>query len=279
MLKRILCLALAIVCIAGTAAVSVSAADADKLYFEVPDSWNNYSKVYCYIWHLDGSGTLAAWKSKKGLCEQVEDRLYSYDLSKVGGLEAGVNYGVIFVVDIDLQTYDAYLTTACIGDTLYSDGTVYENPADSSKTCLAAFWRNQDSSKYGPIMQVTSIGNLIGTCIPAGTTAETMFTDFLKNNLTNARSFSGKTDQAIIDDILNGLGLSQDTGEQLIKETGIEVAWEKAESVAPTVDKPVTPQNSGAVSSGQETTVVFVAVAMMLAAAAVVPVLRKRTAK
>lgn len=279
MIKRILCLALAIVCIAGTAAISVSAADTDKIYFEVPENWNNWSKVYCYIWRLDGSGSLAAWKSKKGLCQQVEDRLYSYDISKVGGLEAGVNYGVIFVVDIDLQTYDAYLTTACIGDTLYSDGTLYENPADSSKTALAAFWRNQDPSQYGPIMQVTSIGNLIGTCIPAGTTAESMFSDFLKNNLTNARTYSGKDDQAIIDDILNGLGLSQDTGEKLIKESGIEVAWEKAQSVAPTVDKPVTPSNTGAVSSGQETTVVFVAIAMMLAAAAVVFVLRKRTAR
>lgn len=279
MIKRILCLALALVCIAGTAALGVSAADADKIYFEVPEKWNNYSKVYCYIWHLDGSGSLAAWKSKKGLCDQVEDRLYSYDPSKVGGLKAGVNYGVIFVVDIDLQTYDAYLTTACLGDTLYSDGTVYENPADSSKTALAAFWKNQDRSQYGPIMQVTSIGNLIGTCIPAGTTAESMFTAFLNGNLANARTYSGKDDQAIIDDILNGLGLSQDTGEQRIKEAGIEVAWEKTQSVAPTVDKPVTPSNSGAVSSGQETTVVFVAIAMMLAAVAAVFVLRKKSAQ
>lgn len=279
MIKRILCLALAIVCIAGTAVIGVSAADADKIYFEVPDNWNNYSKVYCYIWNLDGSGPLVSWKSKKGLCEQVEDRLYSYDTTKAGGLQAGVNYGLIFVVDIDLQTYDALLTTACLGDTLYSDGTVYENPADSSKTCLAAFWRNQDPSKYGPIMQVTSIGNLIGTCIPSGTTAESMFTKFLNDNLTNARTYSGKDDQAIIDDVLNGLGLSQDTGEQLIKEAGVEVAWEKAQSVAPTVDTPVTPHNSGAVSSGQETTVVFVAMAMMLSAAAAVLVLRKKKAQ
>lgn len=277
MIKRILCLALAIVCVAGTAVIGVSAADADKIYFEVPDKWNNYSKVYCYIWNLDGSGSLAAWKSKKGLCEQVEDRLYSYDTTKVGGLEAGVNYGLIFVVDIDLQTYDALLTTACLGDTLYSDGTIYENPADSSKTALAAFWKNQDRSQYGPIMQVTSIGNLIGTCIPSGTTAESMFTKFLTDNLSNAQTYSGKDDQAIIDDILKGLGLSQDTGEELIKEAGVEVAWEKTQSVAPTVDKPVTPQNSGAVSSGQATTVVFVAFAMMLLAAAVVFVLRKKS--
>ncbi len=276
MIKRILCLALAVICIAGTAVIGVSAADADKIYFEVPDTWNNYSKVYCYIWNLDGSGPLVSWKSKKGACEQVKDRLYSYDTTKAGGLQAGVNYGLIFVVDIDLQTYDALLTTDCLGDTLYSDGTIYENPADSSKTALAAFWKNQDRSQYGPIMQVTSIGNLIGTCMPAGTTAESMFSKFLSDNLTSAQTYSGKNDQQIIDDILAALGLSQETGEKLIKESGVEVKWEKAQSVAPTVDKPVTPQNSGAVSSGQETTIVFAAMAMMLCAAAAVLVLRKK---
>ena len=279
MIKRILCLALAIVCIAGTAVIGVSAADADKIYFEVPENWNNYSKVYCYIWNLDGSGPLVPWKSKKGVCEQVEGRLYSYDTTKAGGLQAGVNYGLIFVIDIDLQTYDALLTTDCLGDTLYSDGTLYENPADSSKTALAAFWKNQDRSQYGPIMQVTSIGNLIGTCIPAGTTAESMFSKFLTDNLTNAQTFSGKNDQEIIDDILKGLGLSQDTGEKLIKESGVEVNWKKAESKAPTADAPVTPQSSGAVSSGQETTIVAVAAAMMLLGALAFVAFRKKSVK
>lgn len=278
MIKRVLCLALVLVCVAGIAMVGVSAADADKIYFEVPENWNNYSKVFCYIWNLDGSGPIVGWKSKKGACEQVEGKLYSYDLSKAGGLQDGVNYGLIFVVDIDLQTYDALLTTDCIGDTLYSDGTVYENPSDSSKTALAAFWKNQDRSVYGPIMQVTSIGNLVGTCIPSGSTAETLFEGFLKNNLSSAQTHSGKTDQQIIDDILNALGLSQDKGEAIIKENGVEVKWEKAQSQAPTVDKPVTPSAGGAVSSGQETTVVAVAAVMMICAVAVVVFLRKKSA-
>lgn len=276
MLKRILCIALAIVCIAALATVGVSAADADKIYFEVPSDWNNYSKVFCHIWELGGDD-LGNWKSKKEGCELVEGRLWSYDLSKVGGLEAGKTYGVIFVIDIDLQTYDTVLTTACLGDTLYCNDTIYENPSDSSKTCRAAFWKNQDPAQYGPIMQITSIGNLIGTCIPAGTTAESMFTTFLNEKLTSAQTHSGKTDQAIIDDVLNGLGLSQDTGEKLIKEAGVEVKWEKAQSQAPTVDKPVTPSTPGTTSTGQETTVVFVAVAMMLAAAVVFVVLRKKS--
>lgn len=276
MFKRILCLALAMVLIGALAVVGVSAADSDKIYFEVPENWNNYSKVFCHIWELDGDN-LAAWKSKKEGCEQVEGRLYSYDTSKVGGLEAGKTYGVIFVIDIDLQTYDTVMTTACLGDTLYCDGTVYENPTDSSKTALAAFWKNQDSSSHGPLMQITSIGNLIGTCIPSGTTAEDMFNTFITEKLDNARTYSGKDDQTIVDDILKGLGLSQDTAEKLIKDAGVSVNWEKAQSVAPTVDKPVTPGNTGAVSSGQETTVVLIAAFAMVLAVFTVFVLRKRS--
>lgn len=273
MIKKILCLALAVFCIMSTAAISVSAADGDKLYFEVPDDWQNFSKVYCYIWNLDGSGPLVGWMSKKGLCQEVEDGLYSYDLSKAGGLESGVSYGLIFVNDLEIQTYDAYLTTACIGDTLYCDGTIYENPADSSKKARAAFWKGQDSAQYGPIMQVTSIGNLVGTCIPANNSAEGMFSGFLTGNLENARTYSGKTDQAIVDDILKALGLSQDTGEKLIKESGLKVEWEKAKSQAPTVDKPAT---SGSVSTGHSTTVVSVALAMIGVSLALVVVLRKK---
>ena len=278
MIKRILCLALAIVCIAGVAVVGASAADTDKIYFEVPSDWNNYNKVFCHIWELGGTASLAAWKSKKEGCDLVEDRLWSYDLSKVGGLEEGKTYGVIFVIDIDLQTYDTVMSTACIGDTLYCNDTIYENPTDSSKTCRAAFWKNQDPSQFGPLMQITSIGNLIGTCIPAGTTAESMFTTFLNEKLTSAQTHSGKTDQDIIDDILNGLGLSQDTGEKLIKEAGVEVKWEKAESQAPTADKPITPSTPGTTSTGQETTVVFVALALMLACGVVILALRKKSA-
>lgn len=279
MFKKILCLMLALVCVASMAVIGVSAAEDTTIYFEVPDDWNNYSSVYCHIWEYGGD-SLAAWQSKKEKCTQVEDKLYSYDVTKAGSLTAGTYYGVIFSVDIGLQTYDTLMTTDCYGDTLYSDGTIYENPQDSSKTCVAAFWKNHDKATYGPVMQVTSIGNLIGTCLPPGVTAEGLFNDFLVTWLEDARTYSGKEDQAIIDDMANSLGLSQDTVESLIKEAGVEVAWEKAESAAPTVDAPVVvPSTGGAVSSGQETTIVFVAVAMMIAAAGVVFFARKKVSE
>ncbi len=275
MFKKILCLALALVCMASMAVIGASAAEDTTIYFEVPDNWNNYSSVFCHIWEYGGD-SLAPWQSKKEKCTQVEDKLYSYDVSKAGTLTDGTYYGVIFSVDIGLQTYDTLMTTACYGDTLYADGTIYENPQDSSKTAVAAFWKNQDKSQFGPVMQVTSIGNLIGTCLPPGVTAEQLFTDFLADWLDDARTYSGKDDQAIIDDMSTALGLSQDTTEKLIKDAGVEVKWEKAKSEAPKEDKPVTPSTGGAVSSGQETTIVVVAIAMMIAAAGVVFFARKK---
>lgn len=275
MFKKILCLALALVCMASMAVIGASAAEDTTIYFEVPSDWNNYSSVYCHIWAYGGD-SLAAWQSKKEKCTEVEAGLYSYDTSKVGGLTDGTYYGVIFSLDIGLQTYDTLMTTDCYGDTLYSDGTIYENPQDSSKTCVAAFWKNHDKATYGPVMQITSVGNLIGTCCPPGVTAETLFSDFLTQWLDSARTYSGKDDQAIIDDMSTSLGLSQDTAEKLITNAGVEVAWEKAQSVAPTADAPVTPSTGGAVSSGQETTIVFVAIAMMIAAAGVVFFARKK---
>lgn len=275
MFKKILCLALALVCMASVAVIGASAAEDTTIYFEVPADWNNFSSVYCHIWEYGGD-SLASWQSKKEKCTQVEDKLYSYDVSKAGTLTDGTYYGVIFSVDIGLQTYDTLMTTACYGDTLYCDGTIYENPQDSSKTAVAAFWKGQDKSAYGPVMQVTSIGNLIGTCLPPGVTADKLFTDFLADWLDDARTYSGKEDQAIIDDMSTALGLSQDTTEKLIKESGVEVKWEKAQSQAPTADAPVTPSTGGAVSSGQETTIVVVAIAMMIAAAGVVFFARKK---
>ncbi len=273
MLKKILCLAMILVMVASMAVIGVSAADT-KIYFEVPEDWNNYNTVFCHIWAYGSDTPLASWQSKKEKATQVEGRLYSYDIdAKLGGLEAGTTYCVIFSLDTGMETYTTLMSTACYGDTLYCNNTFYENPVDSNKTSRAAFWKNHSASEFGPLMQVTSIGNIVGTCLAPGATAQSMFKDFLNNNLTSAQTHSGKTDQAIIDDIAKILGLSQDTVEALIKETGVTVGWEKTKSEAPKEDKPI---NKDAIATGQETTIVYIALAMMLASAAVVFFARKK---
>ena len=273
MIKKIMSLVLALVIIAsmGVLAFTASAAD-QKIYFEVPSTWNNFSKIFCHIWVYNGD-PLANWQSKKEVCKLEADGRYSYDISKVGGLSAGETYCVIFSADTGVQTYDTFMGTACLGDTVYCDGTLYENPMDSSKTALGAFWKNQSRSAYGPVMCVTSIGNLVGTCLAPGETAEGLFNTFLTDNLENARTYSGKQDQQIIDDMANSLGLSQKKVDELIKASGVTVDWKMEESKAPEVDKPLNPNTT---ATGQETTVVAIAIVMMIAAAGVIFFARKK---
>lgn len=277
MFKKILCLAMVLVMVASMAVIGVSAAEDTKIYFKVPSDWNNYSTVYCHIWAYGSETPLANWQSKKEKCTDEGNGIYSYDPSKVGGLDAGTTYCVIFSLDTGMETYTTLMATACYGDTLYCNDTYYENPVDSSKKSRAAFWENHAASQYGPLMQVTSIGNIVGTCMAPGATANSMFTDFLKNNLDNARTYSGKNDQAIVDDIASTLGLGQDTIESLIKASGVSVEWTKAESAAPEVDDTTkVPSNPGTTATGQEMTIVYIAIAMMLASAAVVFFARKK---
>lgn len=273
MTKKIISLVLALIVVASMGAIAFTASAASqKIYFEVPSNWNNYTNIFCHVWVYNGDA-LANWQSKKEKCTLESDGRYSYDLSKVGGISGGETYCVIFSADTGVQTYDAFMGTPCIGDTLYSDGTLYENPVDSSKTALGAFWKNQSRSAYGPVMCVTSIGNLVGTCLAPGETAEGLFNTFLTANLESARTYSGKQDQQIIDDMANSLGLSQKKVDELIKASGISVDWKMEESKAPEVDKPINP---GTTATGQETTVVVIAIAMMVAAAGVIFFARKK---
>ncbi len=285
MIKRILCLVLAFLTICASGITFICAAEAElaqtgvggTLYFEVPSDWKNYKTVYCHIWPYGSPTPLAPFQSKKEKCTLEKDGRYSYDVSKAGGLEAGKYYGMLFSVDTGMQTYDTIITSACLGDTLYCNDTLYEHPLDSNKTCRAAFFRNQNPAEYGPLMQITSIGNLIGTCLPPDTTASQLFSAFLTEKLENARTYSGKTDQQIIDDMAKGLGLSQDSVEKLITDSGIKVSWTKAQSEAPKVDTAIKPSNPSSVSTGQDMTIVLVAVCgMILSATAIIIARRKK---
>lgn len=213
-LSMVLVLVLALSCFA---VASVSAADEfvpseePIIYFEVPENWGDYTKIFCHIWSYGGE-PLANWQSKKESCTATDvEGVYSYDISKAGGLEDGIMYCVIFSADNGAQTYDCLMDKNCFGDSLYCDGTIYENPEDSSKTCQAAFWRNQDKLKYGPIMQITSIGNITGTALPPGATVESVITDFVTSGkLDNALMYVDKTADEILATIAQALNVSDE---------------------------------------------------------------------
>ena len=277
MFKKIISLVLTLMVLASMVAIATTASAAEtKIYFEVPSDWKNYKTVYCHIWAYGSETPLANWQSKKEKCDLVEGTTYSYDVSKVGGLSAGTTYCVIFSLDTGMETYTTLMSSDCYGDTLYCNNTYYENPVDSTKKSRAAFWKNHSSTQYGPLMQFTSIGNVVGTCLAPGATTSTMFKDFLVNTLDNARQFSKKDDQTIIDGIGEIFGLSKDTAEKLIKESGVSTTWTKAKSALADEDTGI---NQDALGTGQEMTVVYVAVAMMIAAAGVILFSRKKATK
>ena len=203
-LKKILSMVLVVLMFAATCIVSVSAeeftpSEEPVIYFEVPEEWGEVKSVFCHIWAYEGDA-LAAWQSKKEKCTLVEGNLYSYNTTKVGGLEEGRLYCVIFSADSGAQTYDTFMSTACYGDTAYCDmGIIYENPEDSSKSCQSAFWKNQDATVYGPVKQITSIGNVVGTALPEGKTNVDLFVDFVVNGrFENALSVTGVTSGELI---------------------------------------------------------------------------------
>lgn len=231
-LKKILSLALVLMLIFSSMVFTAHAedftpAEEPVIYFEVPADWN-YASIFCHIWEYGATEPFANWQSKKEKCTETDTPgVFSYDITAKTklSLEEGKMYCVIFSADTGAQTYDSFFDTNCFGDALYCDGTLYENPADSSKTALAAFWKHQNPFTYGPVFQVTSIGNLVGTALPSNRTKADVFYDFLLVNLDNARTYSGKTDQQIVDTLVNGLELTTEKAIELIALSGVYVDW------------------------------------------------------
>lgn len=240
-MKKILSMTLALILAFSCMAMAgISAEEAftpseePTIYFKVPADWTNYKKVFCHIWAYGSDTPLANWQAKKEACSATDtEGVYAYDISKVGGLEADTVYCVIFSLDTAQETYTTLMSTDCYGDTLYCDDTYYENPVDSNKTSRAAFWENHDATEFGPLMQFTSLGNLVGTCMAPGATAESLIIDFITNGtLDNALEYSGKTAEEILNGLAESLGL---TNEEL---ADILASLNPATPDEPTPDEP-----------------------------------------
>ena len=235
-------------------AIPMLVLDPNKFYFDASTTgWNITSKTKIAFNIYGGDLTNALdWGSKKLLGTAVanQDGLFEFDPSKVSYVfNEGVQYQIIFVqVDSGVwsnQTYDLLFTSECLGHVAYCDGTEYENPVDSSKKTLAAFWRGMDASLYGPKLQVSSIGNVVGTCPEAGKTPESIFVDFLTvvNEKTGTTMYANadhyvvepgtKTDQKLIDDIGTDLGLTKQQVYDAFTNNEVETTWDWTVSTLP----------------------------------------------
>ena len=205
------------------------------IYFDANSAnWGEFKKVFCHVW-VYGGDAFYSWQAKKETCTDADgDGIWEYNFDDKGiALEDGVLYAVIFSNENGSQTYNLLFDTTCLEDTAYVVENVYENPEDSSKTCKVAFWKNQDPAVFGPEMVITSLGNVIGTCVPTTTTAQGILEAWLANaaKIDNVRTYTGKTDQQIIDDIAEGLGLTAAEAADAIANTEAVVDWNEEDSL------------------------------------------------
>ena len=277
MFKKFISVLLAVMMIASVMAVGVVTGsavttdgftpDPNKLYFDVDGTgWEmgTKNKIAFHIFGGDIENELA-WGAKKaiGTATSGESGVFEIDpAAKLGlTLTPGVQYKIIFArtegSNWGAQTYDLLFTTDCLGHIAYSDGNMYENPVDSSKKTLAAFWKDMDATEVGPVLQLSSIGNVVGSCVEQGKTPSSIFADFLtvvndktgKTSLENARKYvvdvGTKTEQELIDDIGAGLGLTKDDVKAVFEENtkdsegnDVTTTWSYEASTLPAASTP-----------------------------------------
>lgn len=232
--KKVISMILAILMIASVGVFGAAAAADDEhqvIYFEVPtgDGLLNWAgtKIQCHIWAYGGDA-LAQWQSKKEDCVKTEtDGVWMYDITAKGfALEEGVTYAIIFSEGSNNQTYDTLFDTTCLGDTLYCKGeeSIIEAPTDSSKQALAAYWKNADPEKYGPVRQLTSLGNAVGECFAPGADAEDLYVDFILNKMETTLQYVTMNQEELLAHAASQLGISADRAYELELEAGLHPA-------------------------------------------------------
>lgn len=228
-MKKVLAVVLSLMMVLSMGVFATSAADTDNqvIYFEVPTGegmldWDG-AKIYCHIWAYGGD-SFAQWQSKKEACTKTDtEGVWMYDITAKGfAMEEGVTYAVIFS-EGNNQTYDTLFDTTCLGDTLYCKGqdSIIEAPTDSSKQALAAYWKNADPAKYGPVRQLTSVGNVVGECFAPGADAESLYVDFITTKLETTLQYVTMTQEELLAHASSELGISADRAYELELEAGL----------------------------------------------------------
>ncbi len=186
----VLAAVLAMSCFAGLSLFSASAADETTyIYFEVPtlESWGTTKSVYCHIYNVYGGSALdtASWGSRAEQCtKDSATGLYYFDTTKVGTIEDGADYAVLFYTQdtnkAEHQTGNVTLGKDCLGDTIYVTGEMIENTEDSAKMDFEGAWRN-NSDKYGAKAALTSTGKIVGKYFPRYQPKEQIVSQFLRS--------------------------------------------------------------------------------------------------
>ena len=291
MFKKFLSLLLAVMMVVSVMAVGVVTSTAatsegfkpesTKIYFDVDGTgWTMGAKDKIAFYMAGGDFDTeanptkpAAWGAKKliGTATTGETGIFEIDpVAKLGyQFTPGVQYKVIFAkvtgANWGDQTCSLFFTTDCFGHVAYSDGTEMENDVDSTKKSKTVYWRDIDPEENGPVLAITSIGNVVGSCVEQGKTKYTLLQEFFaeekkdfngKTGYQNAHSYKCeidpsspgyKTEQKLIDDIGAGLGLSKDEVKAVLEEEDVVAklkdlacSWSYDDSVLPAGTAPHT---------------------------------------
>lgn len=273
MIKKFLSVLLAVMMVVSVMAVGVVTSNAattdgftpenNKFYFDVEGTgWDMSTTKDKIAFYFAGGdfGTEAnptepiAWGGKKlvGTATSGETGIFEFDpAAKVGyNFTPGVQYKIIFAhvngANWKEQTCSLFFTTDCFGHVAYSDGTEMENDVDSTKKTKTVYWRDIDPEENGPVLAITSIGNVVGSCVEQGKTKYSLFVEFLseakadfqdKTCYENAHKYKCeidpssagyKSEQKLIDDIGAGLGLTKDDIKAAFEEDAVKTYFETA---------------------------------------------------
>lgn len=199
------------------------------IFFDsVSADWENASDILMCLFDLDSG------EPEKLIGTKIDNGIWLFDTCGKG-IQTNHAYTAVFHhADTNDETYPLLLDEYCFGDTVYANHCVIENPSDDNKKLYEVHWKR---SRLGPMLRITSIGNVVGETIPANTSAYQIFVDFLaskgKESLTHALQYNGKDAQLTIDTIAGALKLTKEDVAKAIEEaksignsvTGDKVDW------------------------------------------------------
>lgn len=288
----------------------------NTIYFEVPSNWKNYTQIYAHVYMSidDGSVKWPEWQTRKEKMKDEGNGTWSYDLSNAGTIDPdkGAAYTVLFSADTGVQTYNLIFGSDCIGDTAYATGNTFENPEDSNKTAVEAVWK---SGKYGPERKILSTGkDVVGSQAPAGSSDAKIMANWVKNfygdatktpNIPTLLDKMNVKGQDVYDELVklvnSDSGMSDEEKTNALKTSADLLGADQNAASSNSSNSNNNSSNNGSsnngssnnnssnnsssnsgsdnnnsVSSGQDSTILFVLGGVMFAALAVLFVTRKR---
>ena len=202
------------------------------IYFDANSAgWENAEWVGFYIYSSNGYSSYD-WDSKKTRgTDNDQDGIWEYDLSEhYIDLYGDNKYYIIFYTE-DEETESVSFGVPCFGDRAYCDGYI-PDLYDPSINNPAVYWRSADPQLYGMKMRFTAKGEIVGTVLPANMSNYDIFVEFIREHIDEARAYSGKSDQQIVDSIKEQLSLSDEIIGEIIDLYGIDVGWNPKVSIS-----------------------------------------------